>query len=169
MSKQNIRENIVFSKHSIFGHIGQGAVMTCIYAGPSFYVETKETKKRCYIRTGTRLLVSPVENRVEVFGRLGNFRDEDGVYHTGSIEIAPKDLRVETEVALHNERTIFNNWSCVGISDDEAKKIQDLDTEAVNPKKFYACLDKEEVAENVKATGGSLIRKGMETLKSIWN
>lgn len=169
--KKKTNQGIAFDKHSIYGHIAAGAVMVCTYNSNPFYLETRTTKKKVHINKGDRLLVSPVEDKVMVYGKFGNFRDEDGVYHAGKIELSPKEILVGESVVLYSEEAISRvqfGWYNVGISDEEAKKIRDLDPESVDTKKKYEHFDGKEIKENLKAAGRNVIKKGVSFLKDIW-
>lgn len=165
-------KGIVFNRHSIYGHVARSAVMPCTYNGSSFYLETREKKKKVFINKGDTLIVSPAEGKVEVYGRLGNFKDENGVYHAGKIEISPSDILVEKDVTLYSEEAIsrgYGGWQKIGVSDEEAKKIKDLDPDIVDTKKNYEHFDGKEVKESIKSAGSKMIQNGISILKDIWN
>lgn len=166
MNKED--NKVVFTKHSIYKHIAPGTVMACTYNGASFYLETKEKKKKVFINNGDRLFISPLEDKIEVYGRFGNFKDEDGIYHAGKINISPKDILVDETVVIYTEKAIIgvcDGWENFGVSCEEAEKIRNLDLDAVDTKKNYERFNMQETKENVSGVFGKCI----SVLKDLWS
>ena len=98
----------------------------CIYVGPGVCVDTMDGDV-ITIKQNTPLIAGLQNHNagtVSVFGRHGNFKDKNGEYHPGHIQIPIEDIKVSLKAEIvKDESVIMNDWMYLGETQAEHEKI----------------------------------------------
>ena len=112
-----------------------GTVCVAKYMGDDLTIRIMSSDKTITISKGAKIVVSfcgnaPFDENVMLFGRYGNFKDENGCYHDGSLCIKTSDIEVDDDAIFYEESEIINNLSLIGLTENEIHNLTFINTHA---------------------------------------
>lgn len=108
------------------------------YVGQTVVIGLYGTDKTVEIKRNQNVAICIMDNAVYVFGRFGNFRDEDGNYYGGCILFDKSDFEIDEDVRFYDEGDVYDDFSIVGMTEDDVRKYMNISMNAgVDKKKHY--------------------------------
>lgn len=108
------------------------------YVGQTLVIGLYGTDKTIEVKRNQDVAICIGDEDVYVFGRLGNFRDEEGNYYPGCILFSKSDFEIDSNVTFYDEGDIYKDFSIVGMTEDDVSKYMNICMNAaVDKKKHY--------------------------------